>query len=104
MLKSVVLLATTVICVVSTNDYGLGTNHPCHTGQGCLIDGYVGSKVIYDDQNVRIWNFTLEPGEMTSMHRHDNDYYFVAIEPTQLEVWGLEGRLFDFRAEGTLGI
>jgi hypothetical protein len=60
--------------------------------------------VIYDDANVRIWNFTLSPGEMTSMHSHDHDYYFVAIQPTQLEVWGEDGsRLFDFRAEGTLG-
>ena len=72
--------------------------------QKCVIDGYVGSDVIYDDTKVRIWNFTLAPGEMTTMHRHDYDYYFVAVEPTQLEVWGEDGsRLFDFRAEGTLG-
>jgi hypothetical protein len=25
-------------------------------------------------------------GQMTSMHRHDFDYYFVAIQPSQLEV------------------
>jgi len=38
------------------------------------------------------------------MHRHDYPYHFVAIAPTQLEVYGEDGsRLFDFRAEGTLG-
>lgn len=38
------------------------------------------------------------------MHRHDFDYHFVAIKPTQLEVYGEDGsRLFDFRAEGVLG-
>lgn len=70
----------------------------------CAVDSFVGSKVIYEDHKVRVWNFTLAPGEMTSMHRHDCDYHFVAIAPTQLEVWSERGeRLFDFRAEGTLG-
>ncbi|KAJ1417922.1 hypothetical protein B484DRAFT_400648 [Ochromonadaceae sp. CCMP2298] len=73
-------------------------------GDLCLVDAYIGSQVIYEDEKVRVWNFTLAPGEMTSMHRHDYDYHFVAIKPTQLEVWGETGeRLFDFRAEGTLG-
>ena len=39
---------------------------------------------------------------MTSMHRHDLDYTFVVIKPSQLEVFGENGdRLFDFWAEGT---
>ena len=39
---------------------------------------------------------------MTSMHRHDFDYTFVVIKPSQLEVFGENGdRLFDFWAEGT---
>jgi hypothetical protein len=52
--------------------------------------------VIYEDDTVRVWNLTLVPGEtMTNyMHSHDCfDYHFVAIQPTQLEVYG------DFRAE-----
>ena len=49
-----------------------------------------------------MWNFTLKPGEMTSMHRHDYDYTFVVVQPSQLEVFGEDGaRLFDFWAEGT---
>lgn len=84
----------------------LGETKPCHAdeNQPCEIDGYVGTSVIYEDHLVRVWNFTLAPGEMTSMHAHDYDYHFVAIQPTQLEVWGTNGdRLFDFRAEGVLG-
>jgi len=81
--------------------------HPCRLDRGdknCIVDSYIGTKVIYEDALVRVWNFTLAPGEMTSMHRHDNDYHFVVIQPTQLEVWGEDGSiLFDFRAEGTLG-
>ena len=49
-----------------------------------------------------MWNFTLKPGEMTSMHRHDYDYTFVVVQPSQLEVFGENGsRLFDFWAAGT---
>ena len=85
----------------------LGETVDCHCdedGKPCKVDGYVGSSVIYEDELVRVWNFTLGPGQMTSMHRHDHDYHFVAIKPTQLEVYGEDGsRLFDFRAEGVLG-
>lgn len=86
-----------------------GEASPCIAAH-CPVGPHVGSRVIYEDSYVRVWNFTLAPGEMTSMHRHDYDYHFVAIVPTQLEVWGslgefggLGNRLFDFRAEGTLG-
>lgn len=65
----------------------------------CKIDGYVGSYVILENESIRIWNFTLEPGQMTSMHRHDFDYSFIAVRPSQLEVFGEDGkRLFEFWA------
>lgn len=80
---------------------------PCNmdiNGGLCEVDSYVGSTIIYEDDRVRIWNFTLPPGKMTSMHRHDLDYHFVAIIPSQLEVWSEDGiALYNFRAEGTLG-
>ena len=93
--------------------------NPCgHTGEGeecdgsevracadtvtrdqCEVDGFVGSYVMIENDLQRIWNFTLQPGEMTSMHRHDFDYSFVAIKPSRLEVFGENGeRLFDFWA------
>lgn len=92
-----------VITAVPTAD--LGNKADCVLQSGaCPVDGYVGSGVIYEDAFVRVWNFTLAPGEMTTLHRHDHDYHFVAIKPTQLEVYDETGKtLFDFRAEGTLG-
>ena len=93
-------------CVVgAVPTAGLGEKVDCVVQSGaCPIDGYVGSGVIYEDEFVRVWNFTLAPGEMTTLHRHDYDYHFVAIKPTQLEVYDEHGNtLFDFRAEGTLG-
>ena len=65
----------------------------------CSVDGYVGSYVMIENDHQRIWNFTLRPGEMTSMHRHDFDYSFVAVKPSRLEVYGEDGEmLFDFWA------
>ena len=70
----------------------------------CVVDGNIESTVVYEDAKVRVWNFTLAPGEMTSMHKHDCGYHFVAINPTELEVYGEDGaRLFSFQAQGTLG-
>jgi hypothetical protein len=92
------------IAGIDTDKLGEMNKCACDKGGTCEIDGYVGSRVIYEDDSVRVWNFTLAPGEMTSMHKHDYDYHFVAIKPTQLEVYGADGaRLFDFRAEGVLG-
>jgi hypothetical protein len=91
-----------------------------HAGCAVQVDGYVGAHVIAEDEIQRTWNFTLCerlnnltrhervcvrscPGCMTSMHRHDYDYSFVAVKPSQLEVYGEDGkRLFDFYATGVL--
>lgn len=109
-MKLTVILATVTcfFCCITSTSLPLGQHHPCeldptHGSKGCIVDGFVGSEVIYEDERVRVWNFTLAPGQMTSMHRHDHDYHFVAVQPTELEVWGEAGDvLFTFRAEGTL--
>uniref|UniRef100_A0A7S4QK43 Cupin 2 conserved barrel domain-containing protein n=1 Tax=Ditylum brightwellii TaxID=49249 RepID=A0A7S4QK43_9STRA len=96
--RSISAIETDMLGEYSGQCPGLVNDKPCN------VDGYVGSDVLYEDEYVRVWNFTLAPGESTSMHRHDYDYHFVAIHPTQLEVYGENGsRLFDFRAEGVLG-
>jgi hypothetical protein len=65
----------------------------CSSGNAssCIVDSYIGSKIIFEDETTRIWNFTLGPGEMTSMHRHDCGYHFLAVTSTVLEVWGEMG-------------
>ena len=81
-------------CVTSCQDEGSPPCLPscpataCNQGTRCQVDGYVGSYLIHEDTTQRVWNFTLEPGQMTSMHRHDYDYTFVVIRPSTLEVFG----------------
>jgi hypothetical protein len=72
----------------------------------CIVDSYIGNDIILEDTTTRIWNFTLPAGEMTSMHRHDCGYHFVALSSTMLEVWGENGKLvttFDVTAGSAYG-
>lgn len=67
---------------------------PCSSddASSCKVDGYLGSSIIFEDATTRIWNFTLGSGEMTSMHRHNCGYHFVALTSSELEVWGEDGK------------
>ena len=46
----------------------------------------VGSKLIFENERVKVWEFTLAPGETIAVHRHDHDYFFYPIEGGTLEV------------------
>ena len=39
--------------------------------------GGVGTQVLYEDDDVRVWEMNLEPGEHSDLHRHDHDYILV---------------------------
>jgi hypothetical protein len=41
--------------------------------------GNVADHVLYEDEKVRIWEMTLEPGECSDLHRHDHEYYLVIM-------------------------
>ncbi|MAG30299.1 MAG: hypothetical protein CL908_05310 [Deltaproteobacteria bacterium] len=42
--------------------------------------GDVASRVIFEDDHLRIWEMILEPGEASDLHQHDLDYYLVISE------------------------
>ena len=46
----------------------------------------VGTKLIFENERVRIWEFTLQPGESIDAHKHDHDYFFYPLEGGTLEV------------------
>ena len=45
--------------------------------------GNVANHVLFEDDNVRIWEMKLEPGEHSDLHRHEHDYY-LAIDSGDL--------------------
>ncbi len=44
---------------------------------GDPITKNVGTQVLYEDDDVRVWEMTLEPGEWTDLHQHDHEYILV---------------------------
>ena len=45
--------------------------------------GKVANHVLWEDDDVRIWEMTLEPGEWTDLHHHQHDY-ILAIDSGDL--------------------
>ena len=39
--------------------------------------GGVGTEVLYEDDDVKIWELTLEPGQASDLHHHEHDYFLV---------------------------
>lgn len=103
MIRSVFFL---VCACVFYSHISIAAPNPCspENPAACLVDEYVGNSVLFEDGSVKIWDFKLEPGEMTSMHRHYCNYYFVAVTSTVLEVFLSSGESsYTFKAEGTMG-
>jgi beta-alanine degradation protein BauB len=42
--------------------------------------GGVATKVLLDNDRVRIWEMRLDPGQDSAVHRHDLDYVLVQID------------------------
>ena len=51
----------------------------------------VGSKLIFENERIRVWEFTLQPGETIDAHQHEHDYFFYPIEGGTLEVTRASG-------------
>ncbi len=39
----------------------------------------VGTKLLFENDRVRVWDLCLQPGESTGLHRHECDYLYVVI-------------------------
>ena len=46
----------------------------------------VGTKLLYENDQVKVWEFALEPGEAIPMHTHSMDYLFHVYQGSTLEV------------------
>jgi beta-alanine degradation protein BauB len=45
----------------------------------------VGTELLFENDRVRVWDMTLEPGQSSELHRHLSDYVFAYVTPTLLE-------------------
>lgn len=55
--------------------------------------GEVGTKLIFENERVKVWEFTLAPGESIDSHTHEREYLFYPIEGATLEVTRASGRV-----------
>ena len=46
----------------------------------------VGTKLLFENERVRIWEMKMEPGETGGLHRHDLDYVLVQLEGDRMAV------------------
>ncbi len=53
----------------------------------------VGTKLIFENGRVKVWEFTLAPGESIDTHSHVHDYFFYPIEGATLDVTRANGRV-----------
>jgi len=48
--------------------------------------GDVATRVLFDNDRVRVWEMVLQPGERSARHRHDHDYMMVFLEGDRIAV------------------
>ena len=41
--------------------------------------GDIATKLLSENDRVRIWEMRLEPGQRSALHKHDNDYIMIQI-------------------------
>ena len=48
--------------------------------------GDVGTHFVLENEDVKIWDLILEPGQSSSWHHHTMNYLFIVTEPGRLRV------------------
>ena len=51
----------------------------------------IATRVLYEDDEVRIWDQVIEPGGTTGPHRHDLEYALINIDGESIEVAPVPG-------------
>lgn len=44
----------------------------------------IGTRVLFENDDVKIWDLQLQPGENLGMHRHTNDYLLIFVGESRL--------------------
>jgi oxalate decarboxylase/phosphoglucose isomerase-like protein (cupin superfamily) len=57
---------------------------PSHPGPDTPL-GDVGTKLLFENDSVKVWEMVLEPGAASELHRHEYEYFFVVIEGESID-------------------
>jgi hypothetical protein len=50
------------------------------------VFGDIGSKIVYEDDTVRVWRLKLAAGEKSAIHRHDLDHLLIQVAGDRIAV------------------
>ena len=56
-----------------------------------IISPQVGTRLLFENERVRVWDLQLAPGESTGVHRHERDYLYVVIGDGRLQAADADG-------------
>lgn len=56
------------------------------------VSPHVGTKLLFENDRVRVWDLRLEPGQGTGLHRHTCDYLYVVIGDGNLQARDADGK------------
>ena len=52
----------------------------------------VGTKLLFENDRVRVWDLRLRPGQSTGLHRHTCDYLYVVVGDGKLQARDAGGK------------
>ena len=64
---------------------------PMPTTDEPRISPHVGTRLLFENERVRVWDLQLAPGESTGLHRHTNDFLYVVIGDGALQTAFADG-------------
>ena len=47
--------------------------------------GDVATKLLFENEHVKVWEMRLEAGEASDLHRHEFEYFFVVLEGESID-------------------
>lgn len=53
--------------------------------------GEVGQRVVFENDEIRVWEIELQPGEQQPWHQHHHPYIVIAIEGAENRIDRIEG-------------
>lgn len=56
------------------------------------ITDAVGTRLLFENDRVRVWDLRLAAGEVTPLHRHSTDFLYVVIGDGELQTLFANGR------------
>ena len=47
----------------------------------------IGTELLFENDRIRVWDMTLQPGQESPLHVHEGDYVFVYVTPSRLSAF-----------------